>query len=523
LFDSSLIIHFVDRKTMKYKIIPTIYITHFPRLILCLGLVWLFGFGHGFAQKRVNIIKDNMQIGCDVLKNQITGNNEKATYASGNVQVYYQGTVIHSDRLIYNDTRKFGQFRQNVTMTDQGKTLKTENLDFYTGSGYGYFFNGGEVIDSASTLTSQTGYYYPNTKNYIFRKDVVVRNAKYTLYSDTVQYNLVTKKAIVIGPTEIISDSNYMYCESGWYDMEKDQAMFKKNAYMKHKYQRLSGDSVFYDKKLGIGKAYKNIQLYDSVENAYVKGEYALYHENPERAVVTGKALFIQISGKDSLFLHADTLLTHYDSTGRYQIVKAYYHSQLFRYDLQGRCDSILYSMQDSVINLFGAPILWSHDSQITADTIRVFTKNNSPDYFRLENSAYIISQDDTTDFFNQIKGKTMIGYFRESRLYKIDVLENGESIYFPKDKDIYIGMNKAECEKMRILLDPNSERSKVKRIQLLSASSGTLHPIFALKPEDMKLRNFKWLDYVRPSFKQDIFIWKEVFDFSTTNTQTKN
>ena len=39
-----------------------------------------------------------------------------------------------------------------------------------------------------------------------------------------------------------------------------------------------------------------------------VKGNYAWYYKEPEKFLVTDKAVFIQVSNNDSLFLHADTI-----------------------------------------------------------------------------------------------------------------------------------------------------------------------------------------------------------------------
>ena len=52
-----------------------------------------------------------------------------------------------------------------------------------------------------------------------------------------------------------------------------------------------------------------NVVIQDTTNNIIViEGNYAWYYKQPERFMVTDSAVFIQISEKDSLFLHADTI-----------------------------------------------------------------------------------------------------------------------------------------------------------------------------------------------------------------------
>ena len=54
----------------------------------------------------------------------------------------------------------------------------------------------------------------------------------------------------------------------------------------------------------------------------------------------------------------------------------------------------------------------------------RIVIANNEVDTMVLYGSCFIISQDDTLSY-NQVKGRTMIGYFRDNELYRIYVTGN--------------------------------------------------------------------------------------------------
>ncbi len=106
-------------------------------------------------------------------------------------------------------------------------------------------------------------------------------------------------------------------------------------------------------------------------------------YKQPETFMVTDRAVFIQISDKDSLFLHADTIksVTLKDKSDKdYRLMRAYHGCRIFSKDIQSRCDSLSYSFQDSVIRLYREPVIWSAENQLTADSMAVFTKNQQAD-----------------------------------------------------------------------------------------------------------------------------------------------
>ena len=71
------------------------------------------------------------------------------------------------------------------------------------------------------------------------------------------------------------------------------------------------------------------------------------------------RAVFIQISKEDSLFLHADTIsaITVTDtSASGYRLMRAYYDCRIFSKNLQAKCDSLSYSFQG-----FSYQVLYMH------------------------------------------------------------------------------------------------------------------------------------------------------------------
>jgi hypothetical protein len=123
-----------------------------------------------------------------------------------------------------------------------------------------------------------------------------------------------------------------------------------------------------------------------------------------------------------------------------------------------------------------------------------------------LFNMAFIISRD-SSETYNQIKGKQMKAYFKDNQLYKIKVIGNAETIYYVREENLeLIGINKSLASSMSILL----ENKKVKEINYLTKPEAVLYPAAELSKEDQYLRDFIWITGQRPANKNEIFIWKE-------------
>jgi lipopolysaccharide export system protein LptA len=179
----------------------------------------------------------------------------------------------------------------------------------------------------------------------------------------------------------------------------------------------------------------------------------------------------------------------------------------MYKSNLQGKCDSMSYSFSDSVIRLYGEPVLWKDANQLTSEFMEIKTKNKRIDQLHLLNLAFIVSQEDTTKY-NQIKGKNMICYFKDNNLYKVDVKGNGQTIYYPKDEEEneIIGVNKAESSDLVIHL----EGKDVKEIMFYKKPDAILYPLESAPKNELKLKSFKWLEHHRPLKKEDIFTWTD-------------
>lgn len=428
----------------------------------------------------------------------------------GNVHIKVSDTLdIYSHLLYYDGNTKTAELIDSVRLVDKRATLTTDHLWYDRKTRIAWYLTGGRIRDEDNDLTSRKGYYYTNSKEAYFKDSVVLINPQYRMDSDTLKYNTVSEIAWFFGPTTITSDENLIYCEWGWYDTQTDKSQFSQNAWMTTEEQKLSGDTLYYDRNLDLGIATNNVRMTDTVHDILINGGYGEFRKRAGYAFVVDSAMGVLIDKHDSLFLHSDTLLIQFDTVEeKAERMLGFYKTKFFRKDLQGACDSLVYDFSDSTIFLYQNPILWAEENQLTADTINIALKNNEVDTLGLISSAFIISLDDSvSDTYNQIRGKTITGYFRENQIVKVRVLGNSETIYFIREEDhSLIGINKTVASDMLIYLTDN----EITTITYIRSPKGAVYPEERLTREELFLKKFQWMDYKRPLKKEDIFIWEE-------------
>jgi len=426
--------------------------------------------------------------------------------AYSNVFVNQGDTLfMYSNKLYYNGNTKFSKAYGNVRLIDDSTTLYTEKLDFDMHSNIGFYENNGKIINNADTLYSIKGYYYNRKDLFHFMDSVVVVNKDYIGYSDTMDYMPGLNTIIFKGPTEVFGrseDKEYMYCESGWYNTEIDEARISKNALFKGKQKGMIADSIYYDKKRTFTEGFGNLSLTDTANKITIKGNYGWYYEKPEKSMVTDSALLIYKSDSSWFYLHADTLRTHTNDSDSTKKFIAYHSVKFYRNDLQGQCDSLSYAESDSIIRMYETPIIWSETHQITATYIEIFTGKERIDSALLYKTPFIVTEQDSVTF-NQMRGKFMTCYFTNNDLSSVLIVGNGETVYFPMNDDSTItSVNKAIGERIKLLLNDR----EIKKIYFFSEPNATYYPLEQAPSEELVLKGFQWLDALRPKTMMDIF-----------------
>jgi len=321
------------------------------------------------------------------------------------------------------------------------------------------------------------------------------------LYSDTLHYSTDSKVATILGPSIIESDSGIIHSSRGWYNTQENTSLLLDRSEVLSGNRILVGDSLVYNREAGIGQAYGNMSIQDTTQKTTLTGNYGYYEEKNEYAFATDSAMALEYSQGDTLFLHADTLMmTTPDSTNR--ILRAIQGVRFYRTDIQGICDSLIFTSKDSVLYMLGNPVLWNGEQQLFGDTIIIFMGDSSVEYVHVPKAAFVVQQVDSSHY-NQLGGNDLKAYFNGKQIERIDIDGNAESIFYPLEQDSsMIALNYTQSAYLSMWLKDN----KLERIKCWDAPTGKTIPLPDLTPEQKTLKKFVWYDEVRPISKKDIF-----------------
>ncbi len=439
-------------------------------------------------------------------------NENKNTFdAFSNVKIVQGDTLtVYGDLLNYDGNTKLAQLQHNVRMINRNTELTTETLYYDRIKNLAYYFTGGIIKNGKNTLTSMWAEYSPATKVALFKDQVKLNNEKGVLTADTLKYYTNTSIADIVGNSHIVyKNETDVYSEQGWYDTKTERMMLLKRSLIEQKDGKtLLGDTIFYDKKNRFGEAFSRVELNDPKQKVTLYGNYISYDEIKEKGLATDSALFVDWSEKDKKFnLSADTLYTQKDSvetdTVAFSMIKGYANVRFLRDDLQGVCDTLMYTSRDSIIRLNHMPIAWSKNQQLKGKTIKAFIKNKKIDRVEVKKSAIAI-QKDSLNYYNQISGKEIIAFMDSTSLKQIDVNGNVETIYFIKDDKTkeYFGVNKTLSSFAKIYF----KDKKLDRIRLTEQSNAVSYPLKDMKEEDLFLPNFHWFEKERPTDINSLF-----------------
>ena len=467
--------------------------------------------------KQVHFVHKGVNMWCD---KAIYYPDQDFIEAFSNV-VMKQGDTINmvAKYVEYSGKTQMAFASGDVVLTEPQSTLKTDTLYFNRIKQQAYYNSGGTVVrDSSGTITSQIGRYYMSKSKYQFLKDVVLVNPEYTLKTERLDFFTENGYAYLFGPSTITGETSKVYCERGFYDTNNDVGNFQRNAKIDYDNRTVEGDSLYFDRNKSFASATNNITVTDTLNKSIVKGHYAEVWRAKDSMFITKRALAITVQEKDSVYMHADTLLVTGKEDNR--ITRAFYNVKLYKSDLAGKADSIHVNHKTGLtqmINLgrFGStdpfaikrkPVLWNIGNQMTGDTIHLISnvKTEQLDSLKVFENAFLVSKDTISkDGYNQIKGQRLIGLFKDNELYNVDVIKNAETIrYLRNDENELIGIQKSKSGSINVKII----EQVIDEVRFINQIDGNIFPESEFPNSAKKLRGFDWRGEERPMSVDDLF-----------------
>lgn len=454
--------------------------------------------------------------------------------AFGNIRMEQGDTLfIYGDELTFNGLEQkaylYGTDARPVKMINRDVTLLTPTFIYDLRNEYGYYYEGGTLTDKGNRLISIEGEYIPKTKEANFYDNVhltsLSKSDTLEILSDTLFYNTESHIAELVSPSTIINAQATITTDNGTYDTNTSVAnLYNRSKVVASTGTTLEGDTLFYDRNVGFGEAFGNMEIVDTAHCVILTGNYGYYNELTDSAFATGRALAKEYSQGDTLYMHgrylysftvtdttkfeADTIagIEAYSIVDTTHVMVAHPRVRFYRSDMQGLCDSLRFEERDSTLFMFHHPVVWSDERQIFGNIIEVHLNDSTIDKAILPDFAFSAERIEG-NFFNQLSGKEMIAYFRDSELYRLDVNGNVQAIMLPMENDsTYNKIVNVESS----FMTADFEGRDILKMKMWPSTNGTVTPLYLAKKSLFFLPQFKWYTDMRPTSPEDVFLVPE-------------
>ena len=479
-------------------------------------------------------------IHADELKYDLYGSNPGAQIAKGKVTFSHDGGKLWCDSAYYyeasNSVKAFGHVkfvqgdtlsltcergdydgqelmmhaRHNVVLKHRRQTLYTDSLDYDRLYEYAYFYDGGKLVDGKDQLSSDWGEYNTKTREAIFYYDVRMRSPERLIETDTLHYDTRTSTAHITGESQITTKTSVVNTTDGYFDTKTDRAKLFQRSTIVDGAKTITGDTLFYDDKTGVGEGFGNVVYVDKENKNELNCGHLKYNQLTGYGYGTKDALVKDFSQKDTLYMHADSLKIYtynINTDSVYREVHCFDKVRAYRIDVQAVCDSMVFNSKDSCLTMYRDPIVWNSNRQLIGEKIKLFMNDSTIREAHILGQAFSAELMPDSVHYNQVSSTDMYAYFVDGALRRSDAVGNVCAVYFPvDDKDTtLIGLNYTETDTMKMYL---SKERKMEKIWMPKAV-GTLYPMTQIPPSKLKLQNFVWFDYIRPTSPMDVFVWR--------------
>lgn len=453
---------------------------------------------------------DSMYMYCD---SALFYQKSNSFCAYNNVRMEQGDTLfLFGDSAFYDGNLKMAKVRDNVRLENRNMVLITDSLNYDRNLDLAYYFDGGTLLDDKNTLTSDYGQYHTVLKLATFIKDVHLESPDYTMTSDTLYYDTDFHLAYFTSPTTIVNEENVINTRHGRFNTtDKSAILLDRSVLTQDKgLKKVVGDSLYYDDINGIVEGFGKVELTNLKDKIDASGDYVYFNRENDSAIVTGNALAIEYSTKDSLFIHADTfhLVSFYNDAHDsvvYRHLRAYNKVKAYRVDLQMIADSLEFSTLDSCLTLYKDPIVWNGEQQLLGERIKVYMNDSTIDWVNVIDQTLFIQRIDSVHF-NQVSGREMKAYFAKGNIHRADVDGNVLIVYYPEDEDsMMMGMNTTEASFLSVFFVDKA----ISKLLITKSSSGVFYPMDQLEQDKMYLSNFNWFEILRPFNRWDVFNWR--------------
>jgi lipopolysaccharide export system protein LptA len=486
--------------------------------------------------------------------------NNKTAWFYQNVQVNDENFQLVTDSLSYNTSTRMTRFLAPVRIEKDTAQLYADSGWYDMDDENGSFYGNAQYLEKNTSARADTISYDGKKDIVILRSKE--KQSSYIAEQDSalareIYFDRKNDVFRLTGQAWYRGAENEVTGERVYYDKKNEKFTVSGRSRVSDPPNIIEADSLDYNKAAKYGKADGNVVWADTAARSTILADHILYRGEENFLLATndsGRPAFMTEMDGDTLFLKADTLRSfrtilpvaktildprlastpltstvpdtlssvipadsissdssfiRSDTVNNSQspamdtidYFAAYGDVRIFKSDLQGICDSLVFNKMDSVFTLFKSPFVWSDSTQIYGDTLNLLMRSGKINAMNVYSGATILSSEDLI-FFNQIRGRYLKALFSDGKISRMDVDGSAQIVYYLTDKEkAYTGINTTEASRMTFLLEDN----KVTEIKNYIEPKSKVIPMKDADHETLKVRGFTWKIEARPKDRSDL------------------
>ncbi|MEP6647517.1 MAG: OstA-like protein, partial [Saprospiraceae bacterium] len=354
--------------------------------------------------------------------------SKKGIYLAREEKVVFKDSVVvlHPNFNIAADSMTYEESLSRVLFT--GPTnIYTKTAKIYCESGFydlksesAEFNRNAQYAGNQKKATADTIRYFSTEGEITMSGHVNVEENDRKIRSDHLRYLENTGETWITGEPATYTDSTQVIHSPWIYHNEKTNTVLTKGAStVRSGSLVMKMDDSNFDQASGVGHFIGNVEWRDTVRNVGIRSDFLDYTKKSSYLLAyksVHRPIFYSVIESDTLFIAADTLnmwtaidsLNQMDSS---RMIRAFNNVKIFKTNMQGIADSLVFRERDSLFTFYGRPVLWSDTTQFSADTIEMHLRNKQIGDIILNRKALIISEELMT-YYDQIKGKKIVADF---------------------------------------------------------------------------------------------------------------
>lgn len=466
-----------------------------------------------------------------------------ATFFNGAAMRGKDGNIIESVNGTYNSAEKRFSFEENVQIFTDSVFIVSKKVDYLTPTDEVVFNENTVAWKDENMLCANSGNFNRRENKFTFDRDGYVLTREQELWADILIYYRNTGDAELFNNAQILDTLNKTICLAdrivyspdsrsieltaspvvGMYSVENgvSDTLFLAGDTIRYYIKRmfevdsasiaLAADRVklsqvdpiaIHDEERRVEKAKKMEEMKPvAAAGGLRKGGASIGNKSGEikdtSAVVPADSVDVSA---DSASV-AESVMHGGKDTTEVRFVDIFNNVKFYRSDLQGLCDSLVYSGLDSMARFYKRPVMWQEGvNQFCADSIQGVISSGKLSKVNLLSNAFIATQEDTLHY-NQIKSSEMAAYFKDGELYRFDALGGVSAIFFMAENDIITLMDQEECKMLTARIKDN----QIQRTRSIGDLKQDVFPVFGLPLENQRLKGFEWRGTERPKSRFEV------------------